>query len=289
MFNADLALSVTMTAFSTVLSMVMMPTNLLLYTRSYKADTLESLDLTALFTAIALVTVAVSTGMYCSARIHSRKFNKLANHLGNAAGVLLIIFSATVSNTGDADSKIWARHWTFYAATALPCILALLLATVISILLRLPRPEVVTVAIEVCYQNIGIASSLALTMFNGDELNDAMGVPFFYGICEMVLVGIYCIVCWKGSWTKAPADAPICTVVWTSYEVLEQELKEINQIEVDLSSSTEKSVETQEGNVLTTYFNLSWLDPSPELPVHSQPQKEEPKMSTSIKPASAYV
>ena len=32
-------------------------------------------------------------------------------------------FSATVTNSGDADSRIWSRHWTFYVATIAPCIL----------------------------------------------------------------------------------------------------------------------------------------------------------------------
>ena len=49
-----------------------------------------------------------------------------------------------------------------------------------------------TVAVECCYQNVGIATSLALTMFQGNDLNQAMGVPFFYGMVEAVFVGFYC-------------------------------------------------------------------------------------------------
>lgn len=45
LFNAELSLSVTMTALSTLLSTIMLPTNLILYTRwTYSSDVVQSLD-----------------------------------------------------------------------------------------------------------------------------------------------------------------------------------------------------------------------------------------------------
>ena len=61
--------------------------------------------------------------------------------IGNLAGLFLILFSATVTNSGDADSKIWARDWTFYVACAAPCVLGLVFASVLASLLNLERPE----------------------------------------------------------------------------------------------------------------------------------------------------
>ena len=78
-----------------------------------------------------------------------------------------------------------------------------------------------TVAVECCYQNVGIATSLALTMFQGNDLNNAMGIPFFYGTCEAVLVGLYCVGCWKLGWSKAPSDESFWKVLLTTYEVVE--------------------------------------------------------------------
>lgn len=259
-----------MTAISTILSVVMLPANLLLYTKfSYHADVLSNLDWTALFTALVIVMTAISLGLVSSAKVHSHRFNKAANQLGNASGFALIIFSATMTNTGDADTKIWSRDWSFYVGTSLPCLVGLLLAAGVSTALHLEPSERVTVAIEACYQNVGIATSLALTMFDGNKLNDAMGVPFFYGVVEALFVGVFCIVSWKANWTKAPASAPLWQVIITSYEVVELETKEVNEIEVDVSSSNESS-ETTEGNILTTYFNLSWL---PE-PCRGQQQQQ---------------
>lgn len=226
MFNGDLALSVTMTAASTLLSVIFLPLNLLIYTRfSYEADVIGNLDWKSVFIALILVIAAIALGLYCSANSKSVEFNKRANQLGNLAGFLLIIFSATITNTGDSDTKIWSRSLSFYIGVALPCILGIALANMIASAAKLQKPEQVTVAIECCYQNVGIASSMALSMFQGRDLNHAMGVPFYYGVCEMVLVGLYCVAAWKLGYTKAPRDAPFWKVISTSYEVLEIEEK----------------------------------------------------------------
>jgi predicted Na+-dependent transporter len=251
-----------MTAISTILSIIMLPLNLLIYTRfSYEGDVLANLDWNALFLALCIVIGAIGLGLFCSAKIRSRRFNMWCNHIGNFAGFSLIIFSATMTNTGSADTKIWSRDWSFYVGVTLPCLGGLVLANIIATAFRLDKPERVTVAIECCYQNVGIATSLALSMFKGNDLNAAMGVPFFYGVMEAVLVGIYCIGAWKAGWTKAPADAPLWKVMFTSYEILEQEFKDVDEVEVAVSESDEIVQDAHEGNILTTYFNLAWGGP----------------------------
>lgn len=116
-----------------------------------------------------------------------------------------------------------------------------------------------TVAVECCYQNVGIATSLALTMFDGDDLNDAMGVPFFYGVTEMVFVGAYCFGAWKAGWTKAPANAPFWKVLVTSYEVLVAEGKDLSEIEISYRESDDIPADekSEDGRVLTHYYNAS--------------------------------
>lgn len=142
LFNADLALSVTMTAISTILSCVALPVNLLLYANfSYNADVTQDLDWVSVFVALTIVISAIALGLYMSHKSHSYKFNMLANKVGNIAGFLLIVFSATVTNLGDADSRIWSRHWTFYVATIAPCVLGLIIASGLASLINLRKPE----------------------------------------------------------------------------------------------------------------------------------------------------
>lgn len=287
LFNADLALSVTMTAISTILSCIALPVNLLLYANfSYNADVTSDLDWVSVFVALGIVISAITLGLYMSYQCHSYKFNMLANKVGNIAGFLLIVFSATVTNSGDADSRIWSRHWTFYVATIAPCVLGLIISSALASLLNLRKPERMTVAVECCYQNVGIATSLALTMFEGNDLNEAMGVPFFYGLCEAFFVGSYCVGCWKAGWSKAPADASIWNILYVSYEVLEVEMRDIDEIEVSVSDSSDGSganpPEKSDGNVLMTYFNMV---ENKEIPA-SMPKAPSGHASTRIPPTS---
>jgi predicted Na+-dependent transporter len=286
LFNADLALSVTMTAISTILSIFMLPMNLLLTTSvAYRADVLQLMDWTGLFVALIIVIAAIAVGLTCSAKIHSRRFNRAANQCGNVAGLSLIIFSATMTNTGDADTKIWSRDWSFYVGVALPCLLGLVLANVVATSLRLPTAERMTVSIEACYQNVGIATSLALTMFEGNALNAAMGVPFFYGVVEAVFVGIYCVAAWKCGWSKAPANAPLWKVLWESYEVLEYEQRDVEEIEIGVYESNESDEpDKRHGNTLFTYFNLAWIGGDPKTCCDSPQTSPEkaPKQSETM-------
>ena len=87
LFNADLALSVTMTAISTIVSCLTLPANLLLYARfSYGDDIVHSLDWTALFVSLAIVISGITLGLFCSARVHSHKFNIMANRVSPKTG-----------------------------------------------------------------------------------------------------------------------------------------------------------------------------------------------------------
>eukprot|EP00957_Ditylum_brightwellii_P086874 6612117-Ditylum_brightwellii.AAC.1 len=75
-----MALSVTMTAISTLLSIVALPVNLLLYANhSYDDDVIASLDWVALFSALVIVISAISLGLFTSAKFDSPGFNKLSN------------------------------------------------------------------------------------------------------------------------------------------------------------------------------------------------------------------
>jgi len=235
-FNADLALSVTMTAISTLLSVVLMPINLLIYCKySYEADVVQSLDFNALFVALTVVISAIGLGLFASAKIHSYRFNVLSNKLGNYAGIALVAYSALMSNSGGENStQLWEHGWEFYVGVMLPCVAGLFVANALTSFLSLNKPERVTLSVECCYQNVGIATSVALTMFQGDELATAMAVPLYYGLVEAVILGLYCTVAWKANWTKAPKNVSFWTMVTTSYEVLLIEHEDLAAIEVSL-------------------------------------------------------
>ena len=239
MFNADLALSVTMTSVSSILSVFTLPINLLVYAKlAYHDNVTQSIDWRGLFISLAIVILAISLGLYASYHYNSHNFNLHANRLGNLAGVSLILFSGFLSNS-DSEMQIWDRDWKFYFGVSAPCFLGLIVANLIATSIALLKPERVTVSIECVYQNVGIATSVALAMFDGDELAEAMGVPFYYGVVEAVVLSAYCIIAWKCGWTKAPVDVPLWVAISTSYEILS-----VEQAEKELDSGVEENIES---------------------------------------------
>lgn len=246
MFNADLALSVTMTGLSTILSTFMLPLNLLIYASgSYSNDVVQSLDWTALFMSLVVVIGGITSGIGCSAWQNSTRFNLLANKAGNLAGVALVLYSALVSSTS-SDASLWNQNLKFYIGVALPAVIGVCIATYLASKAQLDKPERVSVAVEACYQNTGIATSVAITMFQGSDEALAVGVPLYYGIVEATLLAIYCLTCWKAGWTKAPSNENICVVIATSYEVEKARLESPNAIEVVHNAKSEEGQDIED-------------------------------------------
>jgi hypothetical protein len=94
------------------------------------------------------------------------------------------------------------------------------------------------------FRTTGIATSVAITMFAGneDQLATAIGVPLYYGMIEALMLAFFCVFCWKSGWTKAPVNESFCVILFKSYEVEEQEAEEHEEsIEVVLGSGDVKN------------------------------------------------
>ena len=82
MFNSDLALSVAMTAISTILSVVALPVNLIIYANfAYDAHITEQIDWASVFAALAVVISAIVLGIFASFQAASLQFNVIANRV----------------------------------------------------------------------------------------------------------------------------------------------------------------------------------------------------------------
>lgn len=84
-FFTDLALSVTMTAISTIVAIVMLPLNLMIYSKLAfnQADTdfVHMIDFGPLFTSLVVVFAAISLGIIATDKIDSHNFNLQANRV----------------------------------------------------------------------------------------------------------------------------------------------------------------------------------------------------------------
>lgn len=226
-FNADLALSVAATALSTVLSMGLLPLNLLLYLRAtYGAELIGFLRWDLLLVSLAVIALAVIVGLLISrhlgrvARADKGRAALLRVRLaaaGNLAGLSLIIFSAIFSSV---TAPLWDKPGIFYVAVATPVVIALLLASLLTALpcLRLSRPERVAIVIEAAFQNTGVATSIAFSVFRGSDASRAAGTPLFYGVCLTLLLPLYATAAWRLGWTYAPPKDPCWRMLTHSYQ-----------------------------------------------------------------------
>lgn len=83
-FPSDLALSVTMTAISTILAVIMLPLNLYIYVprvfnNNDDIDVFEILDFRALMTSLVVVFSGIGLGIFASGRVTHPKFHVYAN------------------------------------------------------------------------------------------------------------------------------------------------------------------------------------------------------------------
>lgn len=212
MFNADLALSVAMTATSTLLSVVMLPLNTLLYVHlAYGRDV--QLNWSSLLLSLLNTAGSISLGLYVGSKVPHRRGT--FNAVGQVAGVLLMIISAAFAQK---KKPIWDRDESFYGATCLPFFFSALIATVMASLLKLRKPEQVAVVIETCYQNIAFATTVAISTFASDEASLAAGVPVLYGLLEVVFIASWCLATWQMGWTYAAPSERLTKVLMSSYQ-----------------------------------------------------------------------
>jgi predicted Na+-dependent transporter len=206
-FNADLALSIAMSTVSSLLSIVFLPFNLFFYSwiafgifkvndSVDSSSIVKSLSFTALFQSLAVVLTALVLGLLAGYKYDTPSFHNFNHKVGSISGILLIIFSIVV--VSGPKAQLGSLDWTFYVGIALPCLGGLVLSTMLSRIIKLSPPETISVAIECCYQNTGIATSVAITMFSDKtERAQAVAVPLFYGIISSASILIFCLISWK--------------------------------------------------------------------------------------------
>lgn len=120
----------------------------------------------------------------------------------------------------------------------LPLLGSIIASGTIASVLGLKKPEQLAVTVETCYQNIGLATTIAvrvdaqlverlrshvefpfqISTFGDDEGAHAAGIPVFYGLLEVVFIAILCVSSWKLGYTFAPSNEPLLKVIMHNYQ-----------------------------------------------------------------------
>ena len=169
--KGDLALSVGMTACSTLLAPILTP--LLVW---LMAGTMVNVDTIGMLTSIIYVVIApIVAGLLCQ-RFMPRATRSVTPYLPALSSVVIaVVVGIIVSHNA---SRLLLGGTIVVAAVVLHNLLGLSVGYAIGRLLRLPHPKRVALSIEVGMQNSGLASSLAVLHFAAYPLATVPGAIF---------------------------------------------------------------------------------------------------------------
>ena len=122
--------------------------------------------------SLAVTIAGITLGLWCGSRFPAQRGR--FNACGQVAGLVLMAISLIFSSKRD---PIWDREASFYGATCLPCVSAMVLSMIATSFIDLSKPERVAVVIETAYQNVGLATSIAINSFNDEDGSRAAGIP----------------------------------------------------------------------------------------------------------------
>lgn len=220
-FNADLAMSVAMTGASTLVGVVMLPVNLILYcTLLYGESSFTGEHFVAVLTSLAVIIVALFIGLGVSWYMDSEAARDKFVQAANLVGILLFVLSLFVSEH-KSRTPVWKQPLSTHLAVASPIILAIFLTIVVTSIpaFNLKKPERVAVVIEACYQNPGLATSIVIAMFSGRDAGDAISVPILYGTYEAMLLGLFCLGAHYSNWTfVSPTEVTLVQAIKGNYQ-----------------------------------------------------------------------
>lgn len=184
--KGDLALSVGMTAVSTLLAPLLTPLLTLLF-----AGTFVDVDTTAMLLSIVYVVIAPILGGFLVQRLLPQLTRRVVPYLPAFSSLMIaVVVAIIVSHTSE---KLLNGGWLIVLVVALHNIFGLLAGFLGGTLLGLSLPKSAAISIEVGMQNSGLASSLATLHFAAFPLAAIPGAIFsvWHNISGAIVARIY--------------------------------------------------------------------------------------------------
>jgi BASS family bile acid:Na+ symporter len=181
--RADVALSISMTAASKVLGIVMMPICLYVYARPFTGnafpipygDIIKAL-------LVLLLPVAIAMGLR---RRFGERFANVAERVGSAAGIVVLITLIALSVTRNAHVFKTVPLTTYLAAASLG-ITGMLLGSLVARAARLPVAQRRTVSFETGIQNSPLCFAILLMAFPTAPQLELLTLPLLYALFVLI-------------------------------------------------------------------------------------------------------
>lgn len=181
--RADVALSVSMTAASKLVGVVLMPLCLFVYARPF-TDAAVGIPYVDIIKTLVVLLVPVALGMWLR-RSRGEAFAHKAERAGSLAGLLVLLLLVTLSVFRNAAlfSTITAA---MYASAMLLGVLGMLLGDLAARTARLPTPQRRAVSLETGIQNSPLAFAVIATSFEGALQVEMLKLPLLYALFVLI-------------------------------------------------------------------------------------------------------
>ena len=191
--KADVALSVTMTAVSTVVAVFAMPSLLALYASDFTGAGVV-LPYGAMAKTLVAMLVPVAVGMVVRARSHRAALR--LERLGSMAGMLtlvLLIVSGLVRNA----SLLGQTSFKMVALAGALSLLGMLLGLLSARLLGLAESQARAVSFETGIQNSPLAFAIIIASFPAAQHEQLLWMPMLYALTALFVAS--CVTVWLRS------------------------------------------------------------------------------------------
>lgn len=180
--KADVALSIAMTAISTVVAVVAMPAVLWLYGRNF-TDSSFALPLKDIVITLLLVLVPVAVGMFVRSRsvVWAERVEKAGSACGIGVLVLLVVSGLVNNNAIFALIPLGG----YVGAVALG-LLGIGLGYLAATLGGLGEPQRRAVALETGIQNSPLAIAIIIASFPEASQDVMLRLPLLYALCILI-------------------------------------------------------------------------------------------------------
>jgi BASS family bile acid:Na+ symporter len=200
--RADLALSVSMTAASKLLGVVMMPLCLWLYARPFTSATL-AIPYGEIIKTLVVLLVPVAVGMALRRR-YGERFAQRAEKVGSVAGLSVLVALVAIA---------LVRNAGLFATLTPPMLLAALLLGALGLGLGdlaarfagLPLAQRRTVSLETGIQNSPLCFAILVMAFPGEAQVDMLKLPLLYALFILIEASALTVI-WRTLDARRPSS-----------------------------------------------------------------------------------
>jgi len=189
--RADTALSLSMTAASKVIGIVMMPVSLYLYARGFSSDSV-SIPYADVAKTLLLLLVPVAIGMALRRRFGER-FASVAEKVGSLAGIAVLVTLVIVSVTRNA-AAFGRISSSMYAAAILLGVGGLVLGDLAARAAKLSTPQRRAVSLETGIQNSPLCFAILVTSFPAALQAELLELPLLYALFVLLEATVLTLV-----------------------------------------------------------------------------------------------